>query len=167
MLPLLGQKLALDHPGREAALTSGAIIVAQLVTVPVALLMARADRIGRKPLLILAVAALVLRGIMFTLSDRVTWLMIIQVLDGIGGGLFDALLPLILADIMSGTGRHNFARGLVGTVQGIGGSLSHVAGGLAVVWMGYDAAFLMLASVALIPLILVLAAMPEIRPCRM
>jgi MFS family permease len=164
MLPLVSQKLALTHPGQEAALTSGAIIVAQLVTIPVSLLVARADTIGRKPLLVLAVAALVLRGILFTLSDDVAWLMTVQVLDGIGIGLFDALLPLVLADIMSGSGRYNFARGLVGTVQGIGGSLSHVAGGLAVIWMGYDAAFLMLAGIALIPLILVLVAMPETRP---
>ena len=88
----------------------------------------------------------------------------VQVLDGVGIGLFDALLPLILADIMRGTGRYNVARGLVGTVQGIGGSLSQAVGGFAVTWAGYEAAFLMLAGVAFIPLVLVLVAMPETRP---
>jgi hypothetical protein len=36
MLALASQKLALSHPGQEAALTSVAIIVAQLATIPVA-----------------------------------------------------------------------------------------------------------------------------------
>lgn len=163
MLPLVSQKLALGHPGQEAALTSGAIIVGQLVMVPVSLLVTRADQTGRKPLLLMAIAALVLRGILFTLSGNAAWLIAVQVLDGIGIGLFDALLPLILADIMRGTGRYNVARGVVGTVQGIGGSLSQAVGGFAVVLAGYEAAFLMLAGLAFIPFVLVLVAMPETR----
>jgi MFS family permease len=164
MLPLVSQKLALGHPGQEAALTSGAIIVGQLVMIPASLLVARAGRIGRKSLLLTAIAALVLRGVLFTLSGHAAWLIAVQVLDGIGIGLFDALLPLILADIMRGTGRYNVARGLVGTVQGIGGSVSQAAGGLAVMWAGYDVAFLLLAGLALIPFLLVLVAMPETQP---
>jgi MFS family permease len=163
MLPLLSQKLALGHPGQEAALTSAAIMVGQLVMVPASLLVARADRIGRKPLLLAAIAALVLRGVLFTLSGDAAWLIAVQVLDGVGIGLFDTLLPLILADIMRGTGRYNVARGLVGTIQGIGGSVSQAAGGFAVTWAGYEAAFLMLAGVALVPFFLVLTALPETR----
>jgi MFS family permease len=164
MLPLVSQKLALSHPGQEAALTSGAIIVAQLVMIPVSLLVGWADTIGRRPLLLIAIAALVLRGILFTLSGNATWLIAVQALDGIGIGLFDALLPLLLADIMRGTGRYNAARGLIGTVQGIGGSLSQAAGGFAVVWAGYDVAFLVLAGSALVPFVLVWIAMPETQP---
>jgi hypothetical protein len=55
------------------------------------------------------------------------------------------------------------ARGVVGTVQGIGGSLSQAVGGFAVVLAGYEAAFLMLAGLAFIPFVLVLVAMPETR----
>ena len=60
-----------------------------------------------------------------------------QALDGIGLGILDALIALVLADIMRGTGRYNVARGIVGTVQGIGGSLSNVVAGLIVVTAGY------------------------------
>ena len=143
---------------------SGAILVAQLVMIPVSLLVGWADRIGRRPLLLIAIAALVLRGILFTLSGNAVWVIAVQVLDGIGIGLFDALLPLLLADIMRGTGRYNVARGLIGTVQGIGGSLSQAAGGFAVVGAGYDMAFLVLAGSALVPFVLVWVAMPETRP---
>ena len=164
MLPLVSQKLALAHPGREAALTSAAIMVAQLVMIPVSLLVARADTIGRKPLLVLAVSALAIRGVLFTASGDAAWLIAVQILDGVGIGLFDALLPLVLADIMRGTGRYNIARGLLSTVQGIGGSLSQAAGGLSAVQAGYDTAFLLLSGVALIALALALFAMPETRP---
>jgi MFS family permease len=163
MLPLLSPKLALAHAGHEAALTSGAIMVAQLVMIPMSLLVARADWIGRKPLLVLAVAALVVRGLLFTLSENAVWLLAVQALDGVGIGLFDALLPLMLADIMRGSGRYNLARGLLGTVQGVGGSLSQAAGGLVAAKAGYDTALLMLAGVALLPLFLIIFAFRETR----
>jgi predicted MFS family arabinose efflux permease len=164
MLPLVSQRLALSHPGHEAALASGAVMVGQLVMIPASLLVARADRIGRKPLLLAAIAALVMRGVLFTLSANAAWVLTVQVLDGVGIGLFDALLPLILADIMRGTGRYNVARGLVGTVQGIGGSVSQAVGGFAVIWAGYDAAFLLLAGIAVVPFLLVLVAVRETQP---
>jgi hypothetical protein len=39
----------------------------------------------------------------------------------------------VLADVMLGTGRYNAARGVLGTVQGIAGSLSNAAPGFLVV----------------------------------
>jgi sugar phosphate permease len=51
----------------------------------------------------------------------------------------------------------------VGTVQGVGGSLSNVVAGLIVVQAGYDAAFLALAVVAFLACLLVLIAVPETR----
>ena len=70
MLPLLGQKLALAHAGVETALMSACIVTAQLVMIPMAMLVgARADRWGRKPLLLIAFAALPVRGVLYTLSD--------------------------------------------------------------------------------------------------
>lgn len=137
-------------------------MTAQVVMIPMALLAAAtADRWGRKPLLLAAFAALPLRGVLFTLSDDRAWLIAVQVLDGVSGGLFDALLPLVLAEVMRGTGRYNVSRGVLGTVQGIGGSLSNVAAGLVVVTAGYGAAFLGLAAVALAALVLIATAMPE------
>jgi MFS family permease len=116
-LALASQKLALSHPGQEAALTSAAIIVAQLATIPVALLAGWANVLGRKPLLVAAFLALPTRALIFAYANHPLWILAGQILDGLGGGLFDALLPLVLADIMRGTGRYNVSRGLVSTVQ--------------------------------------------------
>jgi sugar phosphate permease len=99
--------------------------------------------------------------VLYTASDAPAWLIGVQILDGIAGGLLDVLLPLVLADIMRGTGRYNASRGFIGTVQGIGGSLSNVVAGMIVVSAGYSAAFLALSAVAAIAFLLVLIALPE------
>jgi hypothetical protein len=165
ILLLLGQRLDLAYPGSVTLLMSAAIITAQLVSIPVALLVgARADRWGRKPLLLAGFAALPIRALLFALTDHPAWVIAGQVLDGISLGTLEALLALILADIMRGTGRYNAARGVVGTFQGIGGSASNVVAGLLVVGVGYAAAFAMLASVASAAFALVLLALPETRP---
>ena len=162
ILLLLGQRLELAHPGSVTLLMSAAIITAQLVSIPVALLVgARADRWGRKPLLLAGFAALPLRAILFALTDDPAWVIAAQVLDGVSLGTLEALLALVLADIMRGSGRYNAARGVIGTIQGIGGSSSNVAVGLLVVGAGYPAAFLSLAAVAAGAALLVWHALPE------
>jgi MFS family permease len=162
MLHLVGQKLALAHPGSETAVMSACVIAAQMVMIPMALLVgAKADAWGRKPLFLAGFIILPIRGVLYTLSDNTAWLVAVQLLDGIGNGLFGALAPLVLADLMRGTGRYNVARGMVATVQGIGASVSNTVAGLIVIWSGYNVAFLVLAAVALAALTMLVLAMPE------
>ncbi len=164
MLPLVGQKLALAHPGLETALVSACILVAQLVTMPVAILVGfKADVWGRKPLLLIACFALALRGVVFAYSDSAPILVAAQILDGVSAGILDVLIPLMLADIVGGTGRYSMSRGLLSTIQGVGGSLSNVAAGTIVVWGGYGAAFSVLAVVAALAGCLVVVALSETR----
>jgi MFS family permease len=164
LLLLVAQKLALAHSGYETGLTSMAIIIPQMAAIPMALLVTRANALGRKPLLIIAFAAAPLRGLLCALSDNPSWLLGAQLLDGVGMGMYDALLPLLIADMMRGTGRYSLARGVLGTIQWIGGSTGLGATGFIVAAFGYSAAFLTLAAVALIALLLMVVAMPETRP---
>ena len=95
MLPLVGQKLAQQDRNRGTALMSACIVAAQLVMVPMAALAgAQADAWGRKPLFLAGFAVLALRGVLYTLSDDPWWLVAVQSLDGIGAGLFGALMPM-------------------------------------------------------------------------
>jgi MFS family permease len=121
----------------------------------------RADRWGRKPLFLAGFLILPIRGVLYTFSDNPYWLVGVQLLDGIGAGLFGALFPLIVADLMAGTGRFNVAQGAVMTAQGIGASLSTTLAGVIVVKAGYSAAFLVLAAVAGAGLLLFWSMMPE------
>jgi hypothetical protein len=83
----------------------------------------KADTWGRKPLFLAGFAILPIRAVLYTLSDNSFWLIGVQVLDGVGAGIFGALAPLVIADIMRGTGRYNLAQGAIATVQGIGSRL--------------------------------------------
>jgi MFS family permease len=162
MLPLVGQKLALQDRNVGTSLMSACIVAAQVVMVPVALLVgAKADAWGRKPLLLAALAILPIRGALYTLSDNAFWLVGVQLLDGIGAGIYGALFPVIVADLMRGTGRFNVAQGAVVTAQGIGAALSTTLAGVVVVHAGYSAAFLTLGGVAAAGLVLCIVAMPE------
>ena len=162
MLPLVGQKLALQDRNLGTTLMSACIVAAQAVMVPMAMLVgAKADSWGRKRLFLAGFLILPIRGVLYTLSDDPYWLVAVQLLDGVGAGLYGALLPLIVSDLMQGTGRFNVALGAASAAQGIGASLSTAIGGIVVVNYGYSPAFLTLAAIATAGLSLFWFAMPE------
>jgi Major Facilitator Superfamily len=164
MLGLVSQKLALQNVGQGITLTAASAIAAQSVMVPVAALVgARADAWGRKPLFLAAFVALALRGMLYTVSDNTAWLITVQLLDGVGAGLVGALFPVIVADLTRGSGHFAAAQGVVGTVHGIGGVTSMALSGQLVLWAGYDATFLALATIAAVGAVVFSLAMPETR----
>lgn len=52
-------------------------------------------------------AILPIRAFLYTLSDDSAWLVAEQLMDGVGAGIYGALTPLVLSDLMRGTGRYN------------------------------------------------------------
>ncbi|MGJ3626673.1 MFS transporter [Sphingomonas sp. MMS24-JH45] len=112
MLPAVGQLLAREvGAGRATSLTAACITGAQLVMVPVALVVGRiADRVGHRPIFLVGFAVLAARGALYTLSHDPAWLLFVQLLDGIGAGIFGALFPVVVASLTRGTGHFNAAR---------------------------------------------------------
>ncbi|AZE89176.1 MFS transporter [Pseudomonas orientalis] len=162
MLPLVSQKLSQINLQMATPLTSACIVAAQLVMVPTAMLVGiKADLWGRKPLLLAGFMILPLRGVLYTLSSDPYWLVAVQMLDGIGAGIFGALFPVIVKDLTQGTGRFNVSLGALSTVFGLGAALSSSLAGFVVQLAGYNAAFLTLAGVAAVALLLLWLAMPE------
>lgn len=162
LLPLVGQKLALGHPAEATAMLSVCIIAAQGVMLPIALVVGRtADSWGRKPLFLCGFVVLPIRAVLYTFSDSSAWLISVQLVDGVAAGIFGALMPLVIADIMRGTGRYNLAQGGVMTAIGIGASLSGLFAGIIVDNLGYSAAFLGAAAVAALAATVFAIWMPE------
>jgi MFS family permease len=162
MLPLAGQLLSRSNAPEASLFMSACIITAQLVMVPAAAGAGiLSDRWGRRPLLLTAFAVLPIRGLLYTVSDAPSSIVTIQLLDGIGAGIFGVLWVSVVADVMKGTGRYNLALGAIATAQGIGASLSNVAAGYVVSRWGYDAGFVALAFVATVALLSFYVAMPE------
>ena len=89
-----------------------------------------------------------------------------QLLDGVGAGFYQALTPLVIADVMRGTGRYNLAQGAVATTQGVGASISALAAGEVTDHFGYSVSFLFLAAAAAVAWAVFALFMPETRDAR-
>jgi predicted MFS family arabinose efflux permease len=165
MLPLLGSILTMRSSQWATALIAACVIVPQFIVALVSPWIGRsAQRIGRRPLLLLGIAVVSLRGILFASLNNPFLLVAVQLLDGITAAVFTVLTPFIIADITRGTGRFNLSLGFVGTAVGIGASLSTTLGGYASDHFGSPVAFLALAAIAAAGVALVWSLMPETRP---
>ena len=162
MLPLLGEMLA-KGKGRDSMMFMSACVVTTQFTIT---LIAgwvgdRAGSWGRKPLLLVGFGVLPLRGVLYTLTHNVLILVGIQVLDGIGVGIFGIVSALVIADLTRGTGRFNLTLGAIATAIGIGAALSQTIAGSIVHHASDRAGFLFLASVAAAAFAILWFLMPE------
>jgi MFS family permease len=90
-------------------------------------------------------------------------LVAIQILDGVGAGIFGVVSVLVIADLTRGTGRFNLTLGAVSTAVGMGASLSQVIAGSIVHHYGFNAGFLFLAALASAAFGILYCFMPETR----
>ena len=114
-----------------------------------------ASRIGR--------AMLARRGVLFALVSSPYLVVAVQVLDGVCAAILGVILPLVVADVMRGTGRFNLGLGIVGSAVGIGAALSTTLAGFIMDRFGSSPAFWTLAGVAVCGLALVWLLLPETR----
>jgi MFS family permease len=164
MLPLIGERLARGRGGDGPLFMAACIITAQAFMVPMAILAgAKADTFGRKPLFLVGFAVLPVRGVLYTLWNNPYYLISVQLLDGVGAGIFGALFFIVVADLTKGTGHYNLALGAAGAAWGTGAALSNFAAGFIVDAAGFDAAFLFLAAIALLAFLLFWLFVPETR----
>jgi MFS family permease len=164
MLPLLGEMLAKGKGRSSMLFMSACVMTTQLVITLLASWAGRkAGSWGRKPLLLIGFGVLPVRAVLYTLTHQTSALIAIQVLDGVGAGIFGVVSVLVIADLTQGSGRFNFALGAITTAVGIGASLSQVIAGSIVHRFGNNAGFLFLAAVAAIALGILYFFMPETR----
>ena len=164
MLPLVGQKVSDGHPETAAALMSACIIAAQVVMVPVALAAGGlADEWGRKKVFMLAFAVLPFRGLAYILSTNPVYLVAVQLLDGIGAGIYGVVGVVVISDLTRGSGRFNLAIGALATVAGLGAAASNLIVGFVAQAGGFNAGFAFLATVAAVGLLFFAVMIPETR----
>jgi predicted MFS family arabinose efflux permease len=162
MLPLMASVITMRSSALATILVAAAIVVPQLVVAVFSPSVGRwAQRWGRRPILLMGLVALPIRGLLFMVVVDPRLLVAVQVLDGICAAVFAVLVPLVVADITRGTGRFNLAQGIVGTGIGIGASLSTTLAGWMSDRLGSSAAFLGLACIGTAGLLLAWLVMPE------
>ena len=168
MLPLLGEMLAKGQGRSSMMFMSACVVTTQFVIMLIASWSGReAGTWGRKPLLLIAFAVLPIRGVLYTLTSNTALLVAIQVMDGVGAGIFGVVSVLVIADLTRGTGRFNLTLGAITTAVGIGAALSQVIAGSIVHRVGFRAGFLFLAGVASAAFAILYFFMPETRNTRL
>jgi predicted MFS family arabinose efflux permease len=167
MLPLLGEMLAKGQGRSSMMFMSACVVTTQLVITLIASWSGRkAGSWGRKPLLLVAFAVLPVRGVLYTLTGNTIALVAIQILDGVGVGIFAVVSVLVIADLTQGSGRFNLTLGAISTAVAIGASLSQVIAGSIVHHFGSNAGFIFLAAIAAAALGILYFFMPETRDKR-
>jgi MFS family permease len=165
LLPLAGESLA-GMEGRHSSLILSALIVfPQILVALLAPWVGRtANSWGRRPLLLLGLGVVPIRSLAFAATADPVLLIAVQVLDGITGATLGVLTALVVADVTRGSARFNLAQSVIGTLSGIGASLSTSISGFAVEKFGHVAGFLGVAIVALASVTVLWAFMPETKP---
>jgi MFS family permease len=165
MLPLAGEAFAYNEEAFSSLIVTALIMVPQVIVAIMAPWAGRrANTWGRRPLLLVGFTALLIRALVFASTTDPMILIVAQVLDGVSGTMLGVLTALIVADLTAGTGRFNLAQGFVGTMSGVGASLSTTLSGLVAGNLGRVAGFLGIAAVALAALLLLWSLMPETHP---
>jgi predicted MFS family arabinose efflux permease len=166
MLPLAGEALVYNRAPFSSLIVSALIVVPQVIVALMAPWAGRRARLGRRPLLLVGFAALPMRALLFAWTTDPIILVAAQVLDGVSGAMLGVLTALIVADLTKGTGRFNLAQGFVGTISGVGASVSTTLSSLVAESLGRAAGFLGIAAVALAAVLLVWLQMPETIPSK-
>ena len=164
MLPLMAGVVTTRSSQWAPVLIAACIIVPQAIVALTSPSVGRkAQEWGRRPLLLMAFAALAIRGVLFASVTDPYLLVAVQVFDGITAAVLSVMVPLVVADIAFGSGHFNLAQGIVGTATGIGASLSTVLAGYVSDSFGSSVAFMGLAAIAALGLVMIWLVMPETR----
>ena len=161
IIPVFGRRLEEFGSGVEAlGLMTMAFALAQFVAAP--FMGSLADRYGRRPLVLVGLAAFMLANIGFLLASSTTTLILIRVFEGaFTAGIFPSAMGVV-ADVMPKKQRARWVGVIMGT-YGAGLILGPVLGGFLYDTLGYAAPFLASAGLALIALIAAWIMMPETR----
>jgi len=165
ILPLLGERLAHAAGPWSSPVVAALVVVPQILVALLAPWVGRtADSWGRRPLLLIGLGVVPVRSGLFALTADPAWLIVIQALDGLSGATLGVLTALVIADLTTGTGRFNLAQGLVGTLSGIGASLSTSISGLVVDSAGEAVGLLSVSGIGLLAVAILLLFVPETKP---
>ncbi|HEY4169411.1 MAG TPA: MFS transporter [Reyranella sp.] len=165
MLPLAASMMTLKSSKAATLMVAASIVVPQfIVTLLSPWVGLWAQRIGRKPILLLGFGALALRGFLFASTGDPALLTLVQALDGVSAAVLGVLVPLTAVDVTREHGHFNLAQGAIGSTMGIGAAASSTLAGYVSDDFGSHAAFTMLAIMAAASVVILALAMPETKP---
>lgn len=164
MLPLVGSVLTLRAASAPTVLIAACIVVPQIMVAVASPFVGKLTQTwGRRPLLIIGLAALPLRGFAFGFITDPYLFVPVQMLDGISASVIGVLVPLVAADATRKHGGYALAQGIIGTAMGVGAAFSPTIAGWLTDNLGSTTAFEGLGLIAVVALVVAIAFMPESR----
>ena len=156
--------LYLKYLGGKDEQVALVVLLAQLVMVPVSWLTGRyCTTWGRKVVFAIAFLALPLRIILYTVTVEPRFLLAIQLMDGIGAGIYGVVIALICSDLTRGKEGFNSLMGLTETAHALGGAAGPMIQGILIEQFGFRLAFAFFAVVAALGAVIFITGMPETR----
>ena len=123
VLPLAVGTVVGRHPSQANLVVGAAVVVSQLVAAGLAAPFGRlAQNRGRRLVLLLGLAALPLKAVLFAFDGNSALIVAYQSLDAISAASMGVVVPLLVADVTHRRGHFNLALGLVGFASGVGGA---------------------------------------------
>lgn len=150
--------------GGGRALMAGSWMVAAIVEIPFMLWLAsRSDRMGRRPVLMIAAVALPVRLIAYWAVHDPRWVLLVQTLHGLTFGV-TAVAPLAYMNDVVPAHLRASGQGLLNACLAASSAAGPLVAGLVSDRLGIGGAFMALALPATAALIVLLLALPESRP---
>lgn len=148
--------------GGSDKLMAATVLTAQSVMVPVALAAGRlVDRWGRKPVMAVAFWVLPLRILSYAFVHSPWALVGLQLLDGVGAGIYGVAIVSMSADLTRGKGGFNTLMGLFATAVAVGGVLGPLMTGMLIQHLGFVMMFVLFAGLATAGALWFQLAVPE------
>lgn len=163
MLPLMVQLISKQSAGAAAVQLPSSLLLTELVMIPVCFFASKQARMGRRPLLILSYAFLVLRGLGFTFIKTPAMMVSMQILDGISAGIFGLVMTLVIADFCRYNNRFNSTLAAMYMVLTLANGLSEFSSGVLANYFGFSTAFAILTAVAVVGLVIIVTLLAETR----
>jgi MFS family permease len=162
MLPLVGATVTMRAGTYANLIIAACIVVPQIVVALCSPAVGRsAERIGRRPILLLGWCALPARGFLLAVLPGAYLPIAAQAMSGISAAVFGVMLPLLAADITRGTSHFNLCMGALGLAVSLGAALSTPLAGWIADTVGVQIAFVALALVGVVGTLFVWLTMPE------
>lgn len=165
LMPLAASIITMRSEQAATVLVALCLIIPQLVvTASSAWIGNQADVSGRKPLLLLAFAALFLRAFLMGLVHEPMAFVALQVLDGVSAAVVGVLVSVCVADLTEESHNFNLGLGIVGVAMGLGAAVSTTVVGDLADWWGAPVAFISMSLTALAGLGILARYLPETKP---
>jgi MFS family permease len=164
MGPVVAARVTRRWPDFATLIVAGTILLPQVIVAVISPWVGRrADRSGRRSLLLLGWGLIPVQGLLYAALPGLFALVVGNALNAVSGAIFGVTMTVVTADLTRRTGCFNLTLGALGVAISFGASLSTFFTGIFAAALGARMAVLGLALVGVCGSLLLWALMPETR----